>query len=113
MSQNKFPNNVKKTAPASPTQQTKGTILVPGDSMLHEIDENGLSRTKQNIVKVRTSRGATVDDIKDFLKPSFKHSPTNMALHIGTNNSINYLSGTMLNKLRSLKHFIQTVLSES
>ena len=69
MSQNECPNNVKKTAPTTPTQWTKGTILVTGDSMLHEIDENGLSGTKPDLVKVRTSRGAMVDDIKYLLKP--------------------------------------------
>ena len=81
--------------------------------MLHEIDENRLSGTKPNSVKVRIFRGATIDDMKDFLKPYLKRSPTNIILHAGTNNSINDSSSVILNKLLSLKKFIYTRLPES
>ena len=43
--------------------------------MLHEIDENRLSGAKPNLVKVRVFRGATIDDMEDFLKPYLKHPP--------------------------------------
>ena len=56
--------------------------------MLHEIDENRLSEAQSNSVKVRIFRGATIDDMKDFLKPYLKRPPTNIILHVGTNNSI-------------------------
>ena len=56
--------------------------------MLHEIDENRLSRAKWNSVKVRIFRGVTIDDV-NFLKPYLKRSPTNIILHVGTNDSIN------------------------
>ena len=46
--------------------------------------------------------------MKDFLKPYLKHSPTNIILHVGTNNSVNSLSSAILNKLLSLKNFIHT-----
>ena len=81
--------------------------------MLHEIDENRLSGAKPNSVKVRIFRGATIDDMKDFLKPYLKRPPTNIILHFGTNNSINYSSSVILNKLLSLKNFIHTELPES
>ena len=81
--------------------------------MLHEIDENRLSGAKPNSVKVRVFRGATIDDMKDFLKPYLKRSPTNIILHVGTNNSINDSSSVILNKLLSLKNFIHTELPES
>ena len=81
--------------------------------MLHEIDENRLSGAKPNSVKVRIFRGATIDDMKDFLKPYLKRSPTNIILHVGTNNSINDSSSVILNKLLSLKKFIHTKLPES
>ena len=79
--------------------------------MLHEIDENRLSRAKWNSVKVRIFRGATIDDI-NFLKPYLKRSPTNIILHVGTNNSINDPSSVILNELLSLKSFIYTELPE-
>ena len=57
-------------------------------------------------------RGATIDDMKYFLKWYLKRSPTNIILHC-TNNSINDSSNVILNKLLSLKHFIHTELPES
>ena len=80
--------------------------------MLHEIDENRLSGAKPNSVKVRIFRGATMDDMKDFLKPYLKLSPTNIILHVGTNNSFNDSLSVILNKLLSLKNFIHNELPE-
>ena len=102
-----------KTPPTTITPWAKGTTLIAGDSMLHEIDENRLSGAKPNSVKVRVFRGATIDDMEDFLKPYLKRSPTNIILHVGTNNSINDSSSVILNKLLSLKDFIHTELLES
>ena len=81
--------------------------------MLHEIDENRLSGANPNSVKVRIFRGATIDDMKDFLKPYLNRSPTNIILYVGINNSIKDSSSVILNKLLSLKNFIHTELPES
>ena len=102
-----------KTPSTTLTPCVKGTKLIAEDSMLHEIDEDRLSGAKPNSVKVRIFRGATIDDMKDFLKPYLKRSPTNIILHVGTNNSINDSSSVILNKLLSLKNFIHTELPES
>ena len=51
--------------------------------------------------------------MKDFLKPYLKRSPTNLILHVHTNNSINDSSNAILNKLLSLKNYIHTELPES
>ena len=66
-----------------------------------------------NSVKVRIFRGATIDDMEDFLKPYLKCSPTNIILHVGTNNTINDSASVILNKLLSLKNIIHTELTES
>ena len=102
-----------KTPSTTLTPCVKGTKLIAGDSMLHEIDEDRLSGAKPNSVKVRIFRGATIDDMKDFLKPYLKRSPTNIILHVGTNNSIDDSSRVILNKFLSLKTFIHTKLPES
>ena len=81
--------------------------------MLHEIDEDRLSGAKPNSVKVRIFRGATIDDMKDFLKPYLIRSPTNIILHVDTNRSINDSLSVILNKLLSLKNFIHTELPKS
>ena len=51
--------------------------------------------------------------MKDFLKPYLNLSPTNIILHVGTNNSMNDASSVILNKLLSLNNFIHTELPES
>ena len=87
-----------KTPPTTPTPWAKGTTLIAGDSMLHEIGKSRLSGAKLNSVKIRIFRGATIDDMKYFLKPYLKCSPTNIILHVGTNNFINDSSKVILNK---------------
>ena len=74
--------------PTTPTQWAKGTTLIAGDSMLYEIDENRLSGAKPNSVKIKIVQGASIDDMKNFLKPYLKRSPTNIILHVRINNSI-------------------------
>ena len=69
-----------------------------------------LSGQKYNSVKVRIFRGATIDDMKDFIKPYLKRLPDTIILHVGTNNCIDETSRNIFNKLLSLKHFIQTEL---
>ena len=82
--------------------------------MLREIDENKLPGAKTNSAKVRVFSGATIDYMKDFLKPYLKRSPRNIILHVGTNNSVNDLSSVILNKLLSLKkNFIHTEFPDS
>ena len=46
--------------------------------MFHEIDENKLTGTKRNSGKFRIFRGATIDDMRDFLKPYLKLAPMNI-----------------------------------
>ena len=79
--------------------------------MIHEIDEKRISGAKPNSVKVRIFRGAIIDDMKDFLKPYLKRSPTNIILHVGQN--IHDSSSVILNQILSLKNFIHTELPES
>ena len=74
--------------------------------MLDKIDENRQQGAKPNSVKVRISRGATIDAMKDFPSPYLKRSTTNTILHVGLNNSINDSSNVILSKLVSLKNFI-------
>ena len=112
-SNNELLHHHNKTPPTTPTQRTKTTTLITGDSVVYEIDENRLSGAKPNSVKVRISRGATTYYMKDILKQYLKRSPTNMILHVGSNNSINDSLGVILNKLLSLKNFIHTELPES
>ena len=79
-----------KTPTNTETPWAKGTTLIAGDLILHEIDKNRLLWAKLNSVKVRIFGGATIDDMEGFLKPYLNRSPTNIILlsvkHITKNN---------------------------
>ena len=60
----------------------KGTTLITGDSILCGVQEKRLRNSK-----VRVFLGANVDDMYDYLTPLLKKKPTNIILHIGSNNA--------------------------
>ena len=89
-----------------------GTCLIVGDSILTGIDEKRLSN-KNQLVKVRDFRGATIDDLKHHLVPLLKKEPDNIILHIGTNDSTSKTSREILDGLLQLKQLITTTLPNS
>ena len=70
--------------------------------MLSGLKEEFLSNKKYQ-VKVRCCRGATVEDISDYLKPILKRKPDYVVLHVGTINAKNMGSRNILDKLLQLK----------
>ena len=69
-------------------------MLIAGDSMLHEIVENELNGKLH--VEVRPFPGALVEDMEDYLKPLLKKKPTHLILHIGTNDTTNSSSDSVV-----------------
>ena len=109
-SNNEFLHHNNKAPSTTPTQRGKETAVIAGDSVLPEVDDNRLSGAKSNSVKLRTFRVATLDDMKDFVKPYLKRSPTNIVSNVDINNSTNDSSSVFLNKFLSLKIFIHIEL---
>ena len=58
---------------------------------------------KKHQVKVRCCRGATVEDMFDYVKPILKRKPDYVVLHVGTNNAKDMTSRNILGKLLQLK----------
>ena len=56
--------------------------------------------------------GATIEDMYDYIKPPLKKCPKNIILHIGTNNTVNETSRIVLDKLLSLKAFVEKALPD-
>ena len=83
----------------------KGTTLITGDSILCGIDENRL-----NNAKVRVFIGACVDDMYDFLTPLLKKKPTNIILHIGSNDSPYKDSERIVEEIVKLRENILSIL---
>ena len=98
------PNNAKP--PRNKSHEWRdGVTLVVGDSTI-----GGLLGEKMfsvGEVKVKSHGGATVRDIYDHLEAHLSKKPTNVIVHIGTNNSDNQTSDEILNEMKSLNIWIK------
>ena len=71
-----------------------GTTLIIGDSMIGGIDERRLRNTK-----VRSHPGASVEDLHYHITPYLRKKPTNIIIHVGTNNARSDNSDMIIEKL--------------
>ena len=62
-----------------------------------------LLSNKKHQVKVRCCRGATVEDMFDYVKSILKRKPDYVVLDVGTNNAKDMTSRNILDKLLQLK----------
>ena len=84
-------------------QWPRGTVAtVSGDSMVSDLKEKLLSNKKHQ-VKKKCCRGATIEDMFDYVKPILKWKPDYVVLHVGTNNAKDMTSKNILDKLLQLK----------
>ena len=65
-------------------QQQRKTVVVAGDSIIKYVKGWELSNNKQNVA-VKSFSGATVEDMKDFLRPTIRRQPDKLVIHVGTN----------------------------
>ena len=86
----------------------KDTILITGDSILNNIEENTL-RNKFN-VRVRAFPGADVRDMYDYLKPLLRKEPKHVILHIGSNDAPYKSSNEIVEDILKLKAYIESTL---
>ena len=86
-------------------QWKRGTTLITGDSMLAGIEQKRKSGNRN--IKVPIFTGAASHDMYDYLKTLLKKNPDNIILHIGTISSVNETSRDILNRILSLKNFIE------
>ena len=88
----------------------KGTVLIAGDSIISGINEKCFEGP--NYIKVRSFPGATIADMKDYLKPLLRKNPTTLILHVGTNDASNGKENAdeIFNDLLELKNEILRTL---
>ena len=89
------------------TPWPKNTTLITGSSIISGIDENRLRKYK---AKVRSFPGARIDDMYDYLNPLLKKNPTNIILHIGSNDAVNKTADEISIEIENLKHHIEEIL---
>ena len=85
--------------------KTKKLVVIAGDSIVQQVDENKMSRNKSN--KVRCFPGAKVEDMAGYTKPLLKSQPTTIIVHAGTNNLKSEDAIAVRNKLLTLKDNIE------
>ena len=105
MIQYKESNAIYKKAINKNELWRQGTTLIIGDSVLYGIDESKLKDTK-----VRVLPGSSVEDIFFNITPLLRKKPTNIILHIGTNNAVYGNSNQIIDKLMKLKEYIMLKL---
>ena len=76
-------------------------MIIVGDSILKNIDQHRLSKTKK--IKVRSFPGAVVEDFSHFIKPLLKNNPTHVILHCGTNNLRSDTPEQIVEKLKKIE----------
>ena len=86
----------------------RGTTLIAGDSILNNVQENRIGRSR--CVKVRAFPGAKIEDMYDYLTPLLKKGPDTIILHVGSNNSTSEDASAIVDKLLILKQHILTIL---
>ena len=77
--QNRQPNN------GSNTVKDKGPIAILGDSMIKMLKPSRLQRSIGKKTVVKTFPGASVADMKHYVKPPLEKNPELIILHVGTN----------------------------
>ena len=77
--------NSSKRFSNSITPWPKNTTLITGSSIISGIEESRLRKYK---AKVRPFPGARIEDMYYYLHPLLQKHPTNIILHIGSNDSV-------------------------
>ena len=88
----------------------RNTTLIVGDSILSGVEESKLQRYS---AKVRAFSGARIDDMYDYLKPLLSKMPTNVILHVGTNDAPTKSANAMFEELENLKKYVHNVLPDA
>lgn len=88
------------------------TCLIVGDSILNNVDEKKLS--KGNVtVKVRSFPGSTVEDMYYYIEPLLRKGPSQIILHVSTNDAPYKSSDDILSSILLLKAFISNQLPKA
>ena len=77
-------NNV--VAQSSRTDEQKQVVVIAGDSLIKNVTGTSMSKVHaDHFYVVKSFPGATVSDMKDYIKPICRKSPEKIILHVGTN----------------------------
>ena len=86
-----------------------GATVIAGDSIINGVIEERINK-KDRPVKVRSFPGATVADMEHYLIRIIQKKPSNIILHLGTNDAENLPSKAVLDNLLKLKPLLKDSL---
>ena len=88
------------------------TVLIVGDSMVNQLDEERLSKSAKRNVKVRSFGGATINLLYERITPLLKKKPETVILHVGTSDATYKAANAIMDDLLKLKQYIENTLGE-
>jgi hypothetical protein len=95
-------------------QYKENLIFYVGTSMIGGVKQkqNILCQSTNERVKVHSHSGATIEDIKDHLRPHLRKKPTHLILQVGTNDAQNrdVTSDKIYEDLIDLKNYCETTV---
>ena len=95
----------------SGNEREKPNLVITGDSIIKNLDPRRMSRSKH--VTVKSFPGATVEDMKHYVCSLLINKPEILILHVGTNNIRDDDPKTLVDKICSLKDFIEELSPET
>ena len=88
---------------SSNRRKKKKTVVIAGDSIVKNIIGASMSGfDDDHFFVVKSFPGATLEDMKDFIKPLIKRQPDKLILHAGTNNLRNSSPRTIADSIVNL-----------
>ena len=86
----------------------KETVLIVGDTMLKDIEESKLSKTRHK--RVQPIPGGKTDDIKENLNDLLHEELQKVIVHVTIDNAMTDTPKEIFKKLISIKHQIESIM---
>ena len=86
----------------------KETVLIVGDTMLKDIEESKLSKTRHK--RVQPIPGGKTDDIKENLNDLLHEELQKVIVHVTIDNAMSDTPKEIFKKLISIKHQIESIM---
>ena len=94
------------------TENKKQNIVIAGDSLLNNIEDQYNLNTKKANVSIRAFPSSIIKDFKDHITPLARKKPDALIIHIGTNNVHNDTPPQITEKLIQLHNYVKSVSPE-
>ena len=84
------------------------TVII-GDSMTKHLDSRRLQRSSKTVrrVSTQTYRGATIEDMKHHIRPCLARKPSEIILHVGTNDLANKEPEEIVNGIADIVNIVR------